>query len=237
MEKNKNFTIKKITGKLELLSGLHIGGGDTEMHIGGVDNSVIKDPITSEPYIPGSSLKGKVRSLLEYLAGAHTKNGGKPLSASTAKSEIEKTIVRLFGTGGGSSKNTDGNSDSEEFGITRLVFSDCYLNEDSKKEILSTYGKFTEIKAENSIDRLSGTAENPRFTERVVKGAKFDFSVSIRLLQGDNTEELIETFLKGLKLLNYDALGGSGSRGYGKVSIMFDDKEIQERFDRINFEA
>lgn len=227
---NESFTVKKFTGNLELLSGLHIGGGDTEMHIGGVDNSVIKDPISGEPYIPGSSLKGKIRSLLEYLAGAHAKNGGKPLSASTAHSDIEKTIVRLFGFGGGDSKHA-------EFGITRLVFSDCYLNEDSKKEILSSYGKFTEVKAENSINRLSGIAENPRFTERVIKGAKFDFSISIRLLPGDDTEKLIETFLKGLKLLTYDALGGSGSRGYGKVSIMFDDKEIQERFDRINFGA
>lgn len=222
---NKNFHIRKFTGNIELLSGLHIGGGDTEMHIGGVDNSVIKDPITNEPYIPGSSLKGKIRTLLEYLAGSHIKTDGKPLSASKAENNLEQNIVKLFGSSGSDEKNKD-------FGISRLVFSDCYLNEESKNHILKSYGKYTEIKAENSIDRLKGTADNPRFTERVIRGAIFDFSISMRVLPNDNENELMDTFIKGVKLLTYDALGGSGSRGYGKVKISFDNKEVQEMFEK-----
>lgn len=226
---SKTFTIKKFTGEIEILSGLHIGGSDTEMHIGGVDNSVIKDPITNEPYIPGSSLKGKIRSLLEYLAGSPVSTDGKPLSASKAKSPLEMNIVRLFGSSGSDDKN-------KEFGISRLVFSDCYLNEESKKFILNSYGKYTEIKAENSIDRLKGTASDPRFTERVIRGAVFDFSISMRLLPDDNEDELIDTFMKGVKLLTYDSLGGSGSRGYGKIGIKFDDHKMQEKFEKISFE-
>lgn len=223
-----NFSIKKFSGKIILESGLHIGAGDTEMHIGGVDNAVIKEPISGEPFIPGSSLKGKIRSLLEYYAGAHLKNEGKPLSSSKAESEIEKNIVRLFGSSSSEEKN-------KEFGISRLVFSDCYLNKDSKDRILKNYGKFTEVKAENTIDRIKGTASNPRFTERVVKGAEFDFSVSMRLFKDDDEKKLVETFLKGLKLLSYDALGGSGSRGYGKIKFKFDDPDIQNLFDSITF--
>ncbi|ADR19519.1 type III-A CRISPR-associated RAMP protein Csm3 [Calditerrivibrio nitroreducens] len=222
------FKITKITGKLTLESGLHIGSGDTEMHIGGVDNQVIKDPITGEPYIPGSSLKGKIRSLLEYYAGSHVKTDGRPLSASKASTDLEKHIVTLFGSSGSDDRNA-------EFGVSRLVFSDTYLNKESRQSIMQTYGKFTEVKAENSINRLKGTAENPRFTERVIKGAVFDFAVSMRIFPKDNYDQLMEVFLTGLKLLTFDALGGSGSRGYGKVSIKFDKEDLQEKFDKITF--
>ena len=54
-----------IQGKIKVLTGLHIGGPTTGLNIGGVDNIVIKDA-KGKPYIPGSSLKGKMRSLLEY---------------------------------------------------------------------------------------------------------------------------------------------------------------------------
>ncbi|AEI14991.1 CRISPR-associated RAMP protein, Csm3 family [Flexistipes sinusarabici DSM 4947] len=230
MEKLK---IKNITGKIVLESGLHISGGDTEMHIGGVDNSVIKDSLSKAPYIPGSSLKGKVRSLLEYFVNAQLKTDGKPLqynNLENSSDEEEKNIVKLFGTGG-SEKNRD--NFNPDYAITRVIFSDCYLNKDSEEELLKKVGKLTEIKAENSIDRVNGTAESPRFIERVPKGAIFDFDVSIRLFPKDNEENLMGTLLKGFKLLTFDALGGSGSRGYGKVNMKFDQEETQKQFDSI----
>ncbi len=227
--------IKNITGKIILKSGLHIGGGDSEMHIGGVDNQVIKDPITNAPYIPGSSLKGKVRSLLEYYVGSHLKTKKKPLQyehLNNSSSETEKNIVKLFGTSG-SEKNKD-NFDTD-FAITRIIFSDAYLTEESKKHLQSVVGKFTEIKAENSINRITGTAESPRFMERVPRGAEFAFSLTLKTFENDNYDSFENTLLTGLKLLTLDALGGSGSRGYGRVAIEFDDNEIQENFDNITF--
>jgi CRISPR-associated protein Csm3 len=227
--------IKNISGTITLNSGLHIGGGDSEMHIGGVDNEVIKDPITNAPYIPGSSLKGKIRSLLEYYVGSHLKTDGKPLQYEHLKdssSETEKNIVKLFGTSG-SEKNKN-NFDSD-FAITRLIFTDAYLTENSKKHLQSVVGKFTEIKAENSINRISGTAESPRFIERVPRGAEFEFSVTVKSFENDDYNSFEETLLEGFKLLTFDALGGSGSRGYGRISVKFNDEDIQKRFDEIKF--
>ncbi|MBC8462229.1 MAG: type III-A CRISPR-associated RAMP protein Csm3, partial [Deltaproteobacteria bacterium] len=57
-----------ITGEIHALTGLHIGGGAEGVSIGGIDNIVVRDTLTQEPYIPGSSLKGKMRSLSEKLA-------------------------------------------------------------------------------------------------------------------------------------------------------------------------
>lgn len=88
---------------------------------------------------------------------------------------------------------------------------------------------FFEVKSENSIDRIAGTARNPRFTERVVEGTQFDFSVTLKLL-GENEEELFDYLLDGLKLLEMDALGGSGSRGYGRIEFQFDDAVLSEKF-------
>jgi CRISPR-associated protein Csm3 len=92
---------------------------------------------------------------------------------------------------------------------------------------------FFEVKSENSIDRIRGVARDPRFTERVVAGAEFDFSVSLKLLdQGE--EELFAYLLLGLKLLEMDAIGGSGSRGYGRIEFTFNDREIEEKFKNID---
>jgi CRISPR type III-A-associated RAMP protein Csm3 len=54
-----------ITGGIRLVTGLHIGGAAAGLDIGGVDNPIIRHPVTREPYIPGSSLRGKIRALLE----------------------------------------------------------------------------------------------------------------------------------------------------------------------------
>jgi CRISPR-associated protein Csm3 len=235
--------IKKITGQIKLMTGLHIGSGETEMHIGGTDNPVIKNPVSMEPYIPGSSIKGKVRSLLEWHVGTVAKTKGKPLGfkhimQQDKEDQInkEKTILKLFGGAAGSDTNEEL---LMEVGPVRLSFWDCNLNSDWVKEIRDEKNLLlTEIKMETSIDRITGTAASGslRNTERVVAGAVFDFQVSIRV---HDDEDLLNTLLEGLKLVEITGLGGSVSRGYGKFefkNLKYGEKEIQSDFDKINFE-
>ncbi len=206
--------IVEIKAKLVLQTGLHIGAGDSEMHIGGIDNSVIKHPITQSPYIPGSSLKGKIRTLLEWRSGAVQSS---PLSLKDISKNPEevKNILRLFGISGDAQ-----NSEQEvaEIGVSRLAFWDCALNEAWENAIREDNQLLTEAKSENTIDRITSTAGNPRQTERVPAGAEFDFKLTLRQFEGDKPE-LLDLVLKGLKLLELDSLGGSGSRGYGKVKF------------------
>lgn len=224
--------IRPISGQIELHSGLHIGAGDTEMHIGGTDNPVVTHPHTGEPYIPGSSIKGKVRSLLEMRSGLMGATNGKPLTAQVLKSHLTEQeanvaleILKLFGTSG-----ADGD-EAAKIGSTRASFSDCSLSEKSRTISTANGWPYTEVKSENSINRIQGTAENPRFTERVIAGLSFDFSINIKEMEGD--PDLTRLLLEGLKLLEHDALGGSGSRGYGRVKLTFDDPELQSSFDSI----
>lgn len=218
----------EIKGKIVLKSGLHIGAGDTEMKIGGTDNPVVKHPHTLEPYIPGSSLKGKVRSLLEMRSGLMTKTEGKPLSlndltglSSDQKEECEK-IIKLFGSSGAD------RDESNDLGPTRVSFADCALTHDWRQKVSHEHLSLTEVKSENSINRIQGTAENPRFTERVPADTEFQFSITLKKLNPD--ENLEDFLLSGLKLLQMDSLGGNGSRGYGRVEFHFDDPQIEEKF-------
>lgn len=206
--------ILEIKAKLVLETGLHIGAGDSEMHIGGIDNSVIKHPITQSPYIPGSSLKGKIRTLLEWRSGA-VQNAPLTVKDITKNPEEVKNILRLFGISG-DTKNSE--QEVAEIGVSRLAFWDCALNSDWEKAIRDDNQLLTEAKSENTIDRITSTAGNPRQTERVPAGAEFDFKLMLRQFEGDKPE-LLELVLKGLKLLELDSLGGSGSRGYGKVKF------------------
>lgn len=206
--------IVEIKAKLVLQTGLHIGAGDSEMHIGGIDNSVIKHPLTQSPYIPGSSLKGKIRTLLEWRSGA-VQNNPLTLKDVSKNPEEVKNILRLFGISG-DTKNSE--QEVAEIGVSRLAFWDCALNEDWEKAIRDDNQLLTEAKSENTIDRITSTAGNPRQTERVPAGAEFDFKLMLRQFEGDKPE-LLDLVLKGLKLLELDSLGGSGSRGYGKVKF------------------
>jgi len=227
--------IEEITGKITLKSGLHIGAGDTEMRIGGTDNPVVKHPHTLLPYIPGSSLKGKVRSLIEMRSGlmGHTK--GSPLSFKHLKdleqagqdtAECEK-ILKLFGCSGAETL------EDYDLGPTRVAFADCHVHSAWQEKVSQGSLAYTEIKVETAIDRVTGTAKNRslRQTERVIAGAEFDFKVSLKKFDGD--EDMLPLLLEGLKLLEQDALGGSGSRGYGRIHIEFDDSDIQGQFDAI----
>jgi len=222
-----------ITADLVLVTGLRIGGGDNEMRIGGVDNQVIRHPLTLQPYIPGSSLKGKVRSLLEWRSGAVREEplGFTHYERSSGMQQTQvKAILQLFGMSGDTELSKDL---AQEFGPTRLSFWDCDLKQEWLNDISAENQIPLEVKSENSIRRISGTAENPRQTERVAAGSVFDFKLSIKRLNNDN-ENLLQTVLQGLKLLERDSLGGSGSRGYGKVrfdNLKINGKDISAEFD------
>jgi len=211
-------------------SGVHIGASDSEMHIGGIDNAVVKHPITQEPYIPGSSIKGKVRSLLEWRSG-FVSNG--PLGWQdyvNSHSDKVLAILKLFGVGG--QVLTD--AQAKEIGPTRLSFWDCSLLSEWISSVRTSEGSYTEVKTENSIDRIAGTAKNPRQTERVPADARFDFKVTVKVLDDEN---LLDTLLAGLKLLELDGIGGSVSRGYGKVKfekLSLDGNDISADFDQID---
>jgi CRISPR-associated protein Csm3 len=231
-------TIRKMTGTIELVTGLHIGSGNTEMHIGGTDNPVIKHPKTLEPYIPGSSLKGKIRSLLEWRLGVVGITEGKPLGfghvaqVPPSDQSSAKDLLRLFG---GAPEGSGGNMDLiEEIGPTRLAFWDCPLTREWVDEMNRRNLLLTETKMENMIDRIRGVAEHPRNTERVPAGAQFEFALTIRV---HDREDLTATIYEGLKLLELTGLGGSGSRGYGKiqfVSLSLDRQDVLANLQAVN---
>lgn len=227
--------IQSITGTLELLSGLRIGASEGEIRIGGVDNQVIRHPHTNQPYIPGSSIKGKVRSLLEWRSGAVRPEplGVRDLSPGRP---LVKPILQLFGVGGGDQVDT---SLATELGPTRVAFWDAALRAEWVREVDADNLLYTEVKTENRIDRISGTAKDPRQTERVPSGALFDFRLTVKVLNidADDGAALRRTLLQGLRLLELDSLGGSGSRGYGKVrlrDLALDGGPIQAEFDRLD---
>ena len=235
--------IRTINGKLTLRSGLHIGAGDTEMHIGGTDSPVVTHPHTGLPYIPGSSLKGKIRALLELRSGLMARTGGSPVKADLLEkdkngkyvlSEEERAkallILQLFGASGADSKA------ATEVGPTRASFADSFIDKDCLTNLVANDLPFTEVKSENTINRITGVAKNPRFVERVPAGIDFKFSVSLKEMDGDN-QDLLDLLLAGFSLLSRDALGGSGSRGYGRVEITFDkqpDMDIETLFNTID---
>jgi CRISPR-associated protein Csm3 len=226
--------IQKLRGQLQLLSGLRIGASEGEIRIGGVDNQVIRHPHTNEPYIPGSSLKGKVRSLLEWRSGA-VKPEPLGFGDISDRYPLVKPILQLFGVGGGDNL-TD--KEAAELGPTRVAFWDAPLRRDWVEQVKAANNLLVEVKTENRIDRIRGVAEHPRQAERVPAGATFDFTLSIKVLNIDGDGVALRNVLfKGLRLLELDSLGGSGSRGYGKVKfrdLTLDGQDMQAEFDRID---
>jgi len=196
---------KKITGDIVVKTGLHIGSGTDTIEIGGMDNPIIKHPITRDPYIPGSSLKGKMRSLIEWELGNIKKNGGKPCGCG------ECSVCLVFGNS--NSKST--------LGPTRIIVRDAFLSKKFKEDSLDNNLPVVEEKHENTINRITAVA-NPRPIERVVPDARFDLDISYKIIDTDDKGEvdndnLKKVVLKSLSLLEKDYLGGGGSRGNGKV--------------------
>ena len=215
--------IKVIEGKIKVLTGLHIGAGNDEIKIGGIDNPVVKNPITNEPYIPGSSLKGKIRTLLEWWYGTSddggpTKVNQKDDNSDKWKNNIKKEhkiIAKLFGNGG-TIKNEE---IAKKIGPTRLSFYDCFLTNDFAKK-LRELNALTEAKTEVVIDRFTGTAKGGglRQMERVPAGAEFYFKLSFMIFDKEE-EKFLKYIALGLKLIELVGIGGSTSRGYGKVEF------------------
>lgn len=216
-------TIYRINFEIELLTGLHIGGSSDTFDIGGADSTVIKNPFTKEPYIPGSSIKGKLRSLLTKKYGVISKSEKNNDREITFQNNFEgKVFKNLF---------QPVEYEDETIQVSRAIFRDALLSDSSKDQLQAFLGKgvYTEIKAENSISLLKGKAANPRFIERVPAGAKFNGEIILHIYENDN-EELLKSGLKeALEMLELNYLGGSGTRGYGKVKINYLNDEIFEK--------
>lgn len=195
----------EITGTIEVLTGLHIGGNEGFSAIGAIDSPVIKDVYSGNPMIPGSSLKGKLRTLLAEVHNDREKNPGNRIELDAPE------IKRLFGA------SNDDNSKEEKKHNSRLIFTDMIAE---NVEELRKYGIDypTEVKFENSINRLSGVA-NPRQIERVVRGTRFPLQIIYNVESEEEAIEDISLLKEGFQLLQYDYLGGHGSRGYGRVRI------------------
>lgn len=186
--------------KIRVVTGLHIGGSDVFSFIGAVDSPVITDPLTQKPIIPGSSLKGKIRTLLSRI---NTEKRCEP-------NQDPEKIKRLFGS-------------SDPVRHSRLQFSDAKVINSSKFDGIG----LTEVKFENTISRVTSVA-NPRQIERVVSGVIFEEIIIYNIENLDELEEDIENLSKGIQLLQLDYLGGHGSRGDGRVS--FDSIEVSTEF-------
>jgi CRISPR-associated protein Csm3 len=260
-------TQKPLLGKfrfqsiLKVETGLHIGGGGESLAIGGLDKPVIRDPITNYPYLPGSSLKGKLRSILERLLN---KPLNRPGGSGTYRyesddlddgfTEIDNQLIpyegarscqlcRVFGSTGGSGgsfktwiKSTIAESQGLEKLATkrindenyasirgrnapsRLLIRDCHLSPTSAEKLMQidTGLYMTEWKFENGIDRITAAA-NPRQLERVPAGAEFQFELIYTVEDAAQATEDLRNLAIALAILEDDALGGHGSRGYGKI--------------------
>lgn len=210
---------KTIEGTIEVATGLHIGGSTAIIEIGGKDNPVIKHPLTKEPYIPGSSLKGKMRSLLEWQLDKISMDASdKKTYGFHSCTALDCPVCVIFGT----------SADNADLGPSRLIVRDAvicpeYKAEVSQKDSSWTVFELTEDKYENSINRITARA-NPRNFERVVSGVRFKFNMSYRVFTHDDPkraddEALFSHVLDGLRMIERDALGGAGSRGCGQVKF------------------
>ena len=210
----KQVRLKKICGKIVVKTGLHIGAGNDKVEIGGMDNPVIRNPLTREPYIPGSSIKGKMRSLLEWKEGKVKDSKGDPCKCGKPGCPI----CRVFGSG-----NSGDQVNARSRGPSRLIVRDAELTEEFKKFFLDGKPIF-EDKIENSLNRITAEA-NPRHIERIIPGVTFNFEIVYRIIDIDDEGQLDEKLfnsvvLEGLKLLQNDFLGGGGSRGNGRIEFI-----------------
>ncbi|KAB2903595.1 MAG: type III-A CRISPR-associated RAMP protein Csm3 [Anaerolineae bacterium] len=212
-----------IAGIVVARTGLHIGGSGGSFSIGGNDNPVIVNPMTGEPYIPGSSLRGKMRSLTEKYMGAelfehagvkhiHTAEVNNRTGVDENRARVIYTnspIANIYGV------------PAQDFNLpSRLIVRDVMLTPTSREQLFKarTDLPFTEVKTEVSIDRITSQA-NPRSIERVPAGAEFGPMEMVYSIYGSQDVEWFSVLVDGMTLLEDDYLGGSGSRGSGKVAF------------------
>jgi CRISPR-associated protein Csm3 len=264
-----------ITSELVVKTGLHIGGGGETLDIGGVDKPVIRDPLTRQPYLPGSSLKGKLRAILERLHRKPLNRSGGGVARyesddlESGYTEIGNNnfipfegartcqISRVFGSTGGTKCWVPATlKEREDLDIfdpkaepkiinnvphirikgrnspARLIVRDAHLETGSVEKLkkVDTGLYMTEWKFENSIDRITSAA-NPRQFERVPAGAIFKFELVYTI--GNEAQALVDikNLAIALAILEDDALGGHGSRGYGKIQF----ENFQLNYRSINY--
>lgn len=203
MKMMKKTGYHEITGIIHCLSGLRVGGSDELLQIGGTDLTCIKHPVTLRPYIPGSSIKGKMRSEQEQRLGEL--EGNEPCGCA----ESECLVCRVFGPH---------KKAKHELGPTRIVVRDAAC----------TRGGETELKSENVIDRKTGTAMHPRKVERVVAGSEFKLRIGIQVWNLDagckhndktGADALVEFVKEGLRALQQTGIGSGVSKGSGEIEF------------------
>lgn len=204
-----------IETSIHAITGLHIGGSGADLEIGGLDKEVVRNPLTNRPYIPGSSLRGKMRSQTEKTLGLpQNKNIGQNVSIHTCKNqaEFEKKggcpVCNIFGVPAEMDYNNH----------TRLVVRDAELNDESAVALDKAHTdlRFAELKTEVAIDRVTSAA-TPRTIERVPAGAIFGPAELVYSVFQHEDLERLKVVVEALQLVEDDYLGGSGSRGSGKV--------------------
>ena len=212
-----------INGRIITKTGMHIGGSSLGLQIGGADKVVVRNPVTNLPYIPGSSLKGKMRSLLEKSLGLiEPKQDSKGEWSGKLCTDPTKDMVQLFGC----PADEAATGELANLAPTRLTVRDApLLNEETLAAAENTDMYCTEIKTEVSIDRLTSAA-NPRNFERVPAGAEFGLSLVLDIYNLDEANNRADTFVdlirQGLTLVEDDYIGGQGTRGYGQVQFIVD---------------
>ncbi|KPQ40455.1 MAG: subtype III-A CRISPR-associated RAMP protein Csm3 [Phormidium sp. OSCR] len=254
----------RLTSTLQVETGLHIGGGGDNLDIGGLDKPVIRNPLNNYPYLPGSSIKGKMRAILERLLNKPLNRAGgsgtyryESDDAEDGYTQIGRRnspqfipfqgakhcpVSRLFGSTGSNCwidaevAEQQGLVDNKTKFETinnrryawikgrnspaRLIVRDAHLTGDSIKQLrkIDTGLYMTEWKFENGIDRITSAA-NPRQIERVPAGSEFAFELIYTVEDSQQMEEDLQNIAIALAILEDDALGGHGSRGYGQISF------------------
>ncbi len=214
-----------ISADIVLKTGLHIGGTEEGFDIGGIDNPVIKDKVSGLPYIPGSSLKGKMRSLLEW---AYDKVTIKQKDNSTEwEGKLCNDPAHPIGIVFGVAAEHHNKEDKLPPGPTRLTVRDALPDEKQVQKWEAAMGEkiFTEAKTENTIDRLTSAA-NPRSMERVPAESVFKVTFIYDLYRPEDRNHLKQLF-EGMRLLEDSYLGGGGTRGSGQ--IIFENLTIQAK--------
>lgn len=211
-----------LRGTIELVSGTRIGGSDDVLQIGGTDLTCIKDPVTGKPYIPGSSIKGRMRSSLEKCLGKSSRRGDEPCGCASETCEV----CRVFGP----HKNTN-----HHLGPTRLIVRDAPL--------ISGFETF-ENKTESTIRRDTGAAQHPRTVERVPPGARFALELAVQVFDLDReftqkdadgktvqgAEALLEVVDYALQLMEQTGIGSGVGKGYGQIRIeLTEETEVKRR--------
>lgn len=219
--------LKKIIsyqGTVTCVTGISIRGAGNDLGIGGADSEVIKNPMTGEPYLPGSSLKGKMRSQLERKYGAKQYDRDSRSVVPTENRPCgcgrrDCPICTLFGAH---------NNHNAQSAPTRILVRDCHMTDQFRQKVQELpleRGSYLEVKGENIIDRKTGATSSPRFMERIPAGATFQLDIQVQVFEGDDEEKLLDMVKEGLSLVEDSYLGSSGSRGYGQVKFDYEKTE------------